>query len=291
MIHRICHIRQVIEAFTPRWTFEGGMRDAAHEALAILRHEDDDQLEHSQYRHFLSHVQEGVEVVVLPTEGHDRIGCFADQVKLTRALVRYLNEAIKEVKLLGEHGEEASQKITELEALCKKVREDAQKLREEKTMLEGIVESHDELIMDFVDTYGYNRSDEDAKDEDEDEDEYNGGDATAPLATVPHPTPVPPAVVPTSIPTPPAAAPEVIIIDEEDLVEMVPELEAPEAHDVILVDGETKLLQPHLFNVLVRDHEESPSRMMDDLDDLNDLTEADYDVDEWFPMDGSNDRD
>jgi hypothetical protein len=44
---------------------------------------------------------------------------------LTRALVRHLNEAIKEVKLLGEHQEESSQKITELEALCKRLREDA----------------------------------------------------------------------------------------------------------------------------------------------------------------------
>jgi hypothetical protein len=55
---------------------------------------------------------------------------------------------------LGEHGEKASQKITELEALCKKLREDARKLREEKTKLEGIVESHDELIMEFTDKYG-----------------------------------------------------------------------------------------------------------------------------------------
>jgi hypothetical protein len=32
----ICHIRQVIEASTSRWMFEGGMREAAREALAIL---------------------------------------------------------------------------------------------------------------------------------------------------------------------------------------------------------------------------------------------------------------
>jgi hypothetical protein len=31
--------------------------------------------------------------------------------------------------------------------------------------------------------------------------------------------------------------------------------------------------------------------MMDDLDDLDDPTEADYDMNEWFPEDGSNDRD
>jgi hypothetical protein len=66
----------------------------------------------------------------MPAGDHDNIGCFTDQVKLTRALVRDLDEAVKEVKLLGEHEEESSQKITELEALCKRLREDAQKLKE-----------------------------------------------------------------------------------------------------------------------------------------------------------------
>jgi hypothetical protein len=41
----------------------------------------------------------------------------------------------------------------------------------------------------------------------------------------------------------------------------------------------------------MRDYEESPSRMMDDLDDLDDPIEADYDVEEWFLTDGSNDQD
>jgi hypothetical protein len=82
-------------------------------------------MEHSQYRYFLNRAQEGAEAVVMPARDHDRTRCFADQVKLTRALVRDLDEAIKEVKLLGEHEEESSQKITELEALCKRLREDA----------------------------------------------------------------------------------------------------------------------------------------------------------------------
>jgi predicted Fe-Mo cluster-binding NifX family protein len=77
------------------------MRDVAHKDLAILRHEAEDQMEHSQYHHFLSWAREGVEVVVLPVEGRDHIGCFANQVKLTRALVRDLDEVVKEVKLLG----------------------------------------------------------------------------------------------------------------------------------------------------------------------------------------------
>jgi hypothetical protein len=63
---------------------------------------------HSQYRHFLSRDEEGAEAVVLPAGDHNRMGCFTDQVKLTRALVRDLDEAIKEVKMLGEHEEESS---------------------------------------------------------------------------------------------------------------------------------------------------------------------------------------
>jgi hypothetical protein len=50
-IHRVC---QMIEASTPRWTFEGAMREAAQEALAVLRHEANEQMEHSQYCHFPS---------------------------------------------------------------------------------------------------------------------------------------------------------------------------------------------------------------------------------------------
>jgi hypothetical protein len=69
----------------------------------------------------------------------DHIGCFTNQVKLTQDLVRDLDEAIKEVNLLGEHEEESSQKITELEAVCKRLREDAQRLREERTTLEGMI--------------------------------------------------------------------------------------------------------------------------------------------------------
>jgi hypothetical protein len=54
-------------------------------------------------------------------------------------LVQDLDEAIKVVKLLGEHEEESSQKIIELEALRKRLRADAQKLKEEKTTLEGMI--------------------------------------------------------------------------------------------------------------------------------------------------------
>jgi hypothetical protein len=57
--------------------------------------------------------------VVIPTEGHDHIGCLVDQVKLAHALTQDLNEAVKEIQQLGNHGEKASWRITEVEALCK----------------------------------------------------------------------------------------------------------------------------------------------------------------------------
>jgi chromosome segregation ATPase len=129
-------------------------------------------MEQSQYRHFPSLAQEGAKAVVMPAGDRDHIGCFANQVKLTQALARDLDEAVKEVNLLGEHEEESSQKITELEALCKRLREDAQKLREEKTTLEGMIQSQDELILEMTEEYGLNHMGE--NDDDEDEDDYSG---------------------------------------------------------------------------------------------------------------------
>jgi hypothetical protein len=84
------------------------MREATREALALLQHEVEEQMEQSQYHHFPCHAREGVEAVVMPVGDHDHIGCFADQVKLTRALAQDLDEAIKKVNLLGELEEESS---------------------------------------------------------------------------------------------------------------------------------------------------------------------------------------
>jgi hypothetical protein len=102
--------------------------------------------------------------------------------------------AIKEVNLLGEHKEESSQKITELEALCKRLREDAQKLKEEKTTLEGMIQSRDELIMEMAEEYVLNCMGE--NDDDKNEDDDDEGNAVTPLA---------PAL---------AAAPEEIVVEE-----------------------------------------------------------------------------
>jgi phage gp45-like len=67
--------------------FEGGIREATREALALLRHEAEEQMEQLQYRHFRSRTQEGAEVVVMPAGDRDHIRCFIDQVKLTHASV------------------------------------------------------------------------------------------------------------------------------------------------------------------------------------------------------------
>jgi hypothetical protein len=140
-------------------------------------------MEQSLYRHFPSYAREGAEVVVMPAGDRDHIGCFTDQVKLTRALVRDLDKSIKEVNLLGEHEEESSQKITQLEALCKRLREDALKLNEEKTTLEGMIQSCDELIMEMAEEYGLNSMGE--NDDEEDEDDDDEGDIIVPPAPAP----------------------------------------------------------------------------------------------------------
>jgi hypothetical protein len=44
----------------------------------------------------------------MPAGDHDHIGCFTDHVKLTRALARDVDEAVKEVNHLEEHEEESS---------------------------------------------------------------------------------------------------------------------------------------------------------------------------------------
>jgi hypothetical protein len=166
------------------------MMEAAREALVVLRHEVDERMAHSLYHHFPSRAEEGEEAMVLPPGDPDRMGCFTDHVKLTRALVRDLDEAIKEVKLLDEHEQQSRQKITELEALCKKLREDTWRLEEEKATLEGMVESRGELLMEIARKTGLDHMEEDVEDEEEDEDAEDREDAATPPAAPPPPAPL-----------------------------------------------------------------------------------------------------
>jgi hypothetical protein len=84
-------------------------------------------------------------------------------------------------------------------------------------------------------------------------------------------------------------------------VEIVPEQGAHVAYEVILADAEPEPPQPRFFNMIMRHYEESPPRMengpqeLDDLEDSDDLdddpNEGRSDMDQWFPEDGSNDHD
>jgi hypothetical protein len=137
------------------------------------------------------------------------------------------------------------------------------KLKEEKTKLEGMVKSQGELIMEIAKETGLDCMGEVF--EDEDEDDNAGGDA----ATLP--AAAPPSHAPLA-----AATPEEIIV-EEGPMEMIPEQEALVPHEVILADVEPKLSQPQLY--------------LDDSDESDDPSEAEYDVDEWILEEGSNDQD
>jgi hypothetical protein len=89
------------------------------------------------------------------------------------------------------------------------LREDAQKLEEEKATLEGMVESHDELILEIAMEIGLDHMGEDAEAEDDDDDD-EGDTAATPIVVAPPPTPAPPAAI----------APEEIVV-EEDPMEVV----------------------------------------------------------------------
>jgi hypothetical protein len=185
------------------------------------------------------------------------MGCFTDQVKLTRALVRNLDEAVKEVKLLGEH-EESSRKITELESLCKKLRDDTQRLEEEEATLKEMVESRDELLMEIARETGLDRMGEDEDEEEEDTDDE--GDAIAPPAAAPPPL-APPAVVPEEI-------------NEGGPMEAIPEHKDLMPHKVTTTEAESEIPQLRLYHALMRDYEENPLRLEDDFDDLDDYPDG-----------------
>jgi hypothetical protein len=51
------------------------------------------------------------------------------------------------------------------------LREDAQRLREERTTLEGMIQSRDELILEMAEEYGLNRMVENDDDKDENDDD------------------------------------------------------------------------------------------------------------------------
>jgi hypothetical protein len=112
----------------------------------------------------------------------------------------------------------------------------------------------------------------------DEEDADDRGHAAAPPTAAPPP------------PAPPATAPEKI--DEEGPMEVIPEQESPLPHEVVPADAEPVMPQPCLYHSLVRDYEEISFKLEDGFDDLDDDPSKDHsNMDEWFPGDGSNDRD
>jgi hypothetical protein len=83
------------------------------------------------------------------------------------------------VKLLGEYEKESSQKIAKLEALCKKLREDTQRLKEEKATLEEMVDSHNEVLMEIAREMRLDLMGEGEDDVEEEEDANDRGDVVA----------------------------------------------------------------------------------------------------------------
>jgi hypothetical protein len=234
----MCHTQQVIEAAALRTSLEARIRDATHQAMAVLCHKEDYQMEHSQYQHFPSWAYEGVDAVVLPDGDRDCVGCLLDEVKLTHARNEELDQAAKEIRQFGDQGAEASQRITKLESLCKQHEQAIMKLKKEHTTLE---------LGRGLDGMG--------EDDNEDDDD-DRGDAATPAA---------------------AASPEVVAKEEEDPKTLIPKLESPELLKIILLNEEPEPLQPYLFTMLTRDHEESLSRVHDDLDDPT-LDDSDEEV-------------
>jgi hypothetical protein len=120
-----------------------------------------------------------------------------------------------------------------------------------------------------------NNEDNNEDNEDGDDDDNDGGDDA-----------VPPTFVPPVATAPAVATSEVVVKEEEDAEMQILEQEAPGALEIILLDEEPELPQPHIFTILMRGHEESLSRVYDGLDDP---TLADYYAEDWFPKDGSHD--
>jgi hypothetical protein len=67
--------------------------------------------------------------VVLPDGDRDHVGCLPDQVKLTHALNKELDQSMKDIYQLSNQGAKASRRITELESLYKKHEEAIVKLK------------------------------------------------------------------------------------------------------------------------------------------------------------------
>jgi hypothetical protein len=116
--------------------------------------------------------------------------------------------------------------------------------------------------MEMIEEYGLNRMGE--NDDDEDEDDNNEGNTVAPLFLCP-------------------LLPHLWRSMMKSLWTLSLSKKPQCRNEVISADAKPKMMQPHLYHALMRDYEESPLRMMDDMDNLDDdPNEGCSDMDEWF---------
>jgi chromosome segregation ATPase len=165
-------------------------------------------MEHSEYRHFLSQAREEIDVVVVPTGGHDGMGCMPNQLKLTPALNEELDQAMKDIRQFGNQGAEFSRRIAELESLYKQHEEAIEKLKQENATLKLGIQSLNELILEIATETRLNGMGEDDNENNnnEDDDDDDGGDASVLPTAAPPPATTPPT----------NAAPELVVEEEED---------------------------------------------------------------------------
>ena len=106
--------RRIHYATAPRATFDAGIRDAARQALAVLRFEMDSSLRVSQFAHFPRRASGSLEVAVLPAASTDTADRLREQVCLTTALDRELTMALDEIEELHARNDEQEERIRQL---------------------------------------------------------------------------------------------------------------------------------------------------------------------------------
>jgi hypothetical protein len=138
-----------------------------------------------------------------------------------------------------------------LECLNREHEEAIMKLKHENTTMELEIQSCNEIVLEMAAEMGLDRMGEDDDDDDK-------GDAAEPAA----------------------ATPEVVAEEEEDPEMLILEQESPKKLEIILSDEEPEPLLSHLWTMLMSDHEESLSRVHDDLDNP---TLDNYDEEDFYP--------
>jgi hypothetical protein len=106
-----CHVHRVHHASTPRATFTAGIRDATHQVLMVLWHQEYVVLRRTQYRHFLLKVADDSEVHVNDNVRNNLTGQLREQVRLPMAMDHALSEVMLEIEELHKRYDKQEQVI------------------------------------------------------------------------------------------------------------------------------------------------------------------------------------